>query len=59
MPALGSPTVRSRSGTVSMRKSPSSQSGTSSQLTWHATRASGTGRIEYPAATVWSLAFWL
>ena len=31
-----------------MRKSPSSQSGTSSQLTWHATRASGTGRIEYP-----------
>ena len=51
-PAPGSPIDASRSGTVRIVKSDGSTSGTSSQVSGVATRASGTGRTEYTEATV-------
>jgi hypothetical protein len=57
--ACGSPRSANRLGTVATVKSAASQSGTSAQPSGVDTRASGSGRTEYAAQVVRSLAFWL
>src|SRR5271154_7022995 len=59
MAACGSPISAKRPGIVSTVKSAGSQSGTSCQYRGADTRASGSGRTEYPEHVVRSLAFWL